>query len=129
MHCATVCTFLDAIIVAGMRSGTAGLILAAGRYIFETEGSSSDASRAIANSLVGNVVSLAHQKYSSNVIEKVLLHGSPQMRSCILNELCSASAEKLRSLLCDRYANYVVQRALSVGSGKQVRALALAVKQ
>ena len=77
--------------------------------------------------MVGKVIALACQKYSSNVIEKVLLLGSPQMQSCILSELCSAPDETLCSLLCDQYANYVVQRALSIGGGKQVRALAVAV--
>ena len=69
----------------------------------------------LARCLLGHVVHLAMQKFSSNVIEKSLLHATPQLQSAVLNEL--ASPDTILTVMQDPFANYVLQRALSVAQG------------
>ena len=63
------------------------------------------------------------QKFSSNVIEKVIVINqcirvsSPSMRMLLINELLNL--EKLESLLRDSFANYVVQTALDYAAPEQ----------
>jgi len=62
--------------------------------------------------LSGSVNKLAVQKFSSIVIEKCLEYTESTQQMQIINEL--VNPQKLPRLLQDPYANYVIQKALSV---------------
>lgn len=62
--------------------------------------------------LQGSVNKLAVQKFSSIVIEKCLEYTESAQQMQIINEL--VNPQKLPRLLQDPYANYVIQKALSV---------------
>ncbi|KAG2692284.1 hypothetical protein I3760_08G045600 [Carya illinoinensis] len=62
----------------------------------------------------GNYAQLSMQKFSSHVVEKCLTHFE-EHRSRIIYELLSVS--HFDQLLQDRFANYVIQRALAVTKG------------
>ena len=79
----------------------------------------------IAN-LLGHVSSLSVQKFSSNVVEKCLELASDKLRARMIDELMSA--ERLPRLLSDPYANYVLQKALTVCKRQQFERLVAAIK-
>jgi len=62
--------------------------------------------------LQGSITKLAVQKFSSIVIEKCLEYTESEQQMQIINELVNPA--KLPRLLQDPYANYVIQKALSV---------------
>lgn len=62
--------------------------------------------------LQGSITKLAVQKFSSIVIEKCLEYTEAEQQMEIITELVNPS--KLPRLLQDPYANYVIQKALSV---------------
>lgn len=62
--------------------------------------------------LKGSITKLAVQKFSSIVIEKCLEYTESEQQMQIINEL--VNPQKLPRLLQDPYANYVIQKALSV---------------
>jgi len=62
--------------------------------------------------LKGSVTKLAVQKFSSIVIEKCLEYTESNQQMQIIDEL--VNPQKLPRLLQDPYANYVIQKALSV---------------
>ena len=66
---------------------------------------------ALARRLRGMYVFLAMHKYGSNVVEKCVVWGGPFDRAAIIRELF-ADRNLVRSLLCDSFANYVVQTLL-----------------
>ena len=66
----------------------------------------------IVEGFIDNLIFLAKQKYSSNVIEKCFDYCSNKMKERIINQL---SDEKIiRDLLKDMYGNYVLQKTLSM---------------
>ncbi|CEL94202.1 unnamed protein product [Vitrella brassicaformis CCMP3155] len=69
---------------------------------------------AIIVKLLGSLVRLSKQKFSSNVVEKCLILGSDEHKRQMVEELLCAGNECLKDLLLDSFANYVIQRALSV---------------
>lgn len=62
--------------------------------------------------LQGSITKLAVQKFSSIVIEKCLEYTEAEQQMTIIRELVNRN--KLPRLLQDPYANYVIQKALSV---------------
>ena len=94
---------------------------------------------AVYDRLFPHIVVLSQNKFASNVVEKMLLHCSPQQRSAIVEEflkqpsrrgscdgvissamtgdealrVCEQSA--LEQMMQDQYGNYVVQKTLEVG--------------
>jgi len=62
--------------------------------------------------LKGSVAELSKQKFSSNVIEKMLAMPYPETFEDIVTELAEPS--RILELLQDGYANYVIQKALAV---------------
>lgn len=76
-----------------------------------------DQTAALSQQLVGNIAALSMQKFSSNVVEKVFELVDDKLRSQLLDELCEPSAAA--TLFRDPYANYVVQRCLSVVTDSQ----------
>ena len=65
--------------------------------------------------LKGNVAPLSKQKFSSNVIEKMLAMPDPQ-HNHVFEEIVRELADPTRilELLQDGYANYVIQKAIAV---------------
>ncbi|PFH33316.1 Pumilio-family RNA binding repeat-containing protein [Besnoitia besnoiti] len=68
---------------------------------------------AVTEAVRGRIRELSMQKFSSNVVEKCLMLGTAEQRSLIVEELL-AEGDGLKDMLLDLYANYVVQRALTV---------------
>jgi hypothetical protein len=66
----------------------------------------------------GKFLRLSKSKFSSNVVEKCLKQSSSHWRAIIIKELIAQPA--VCDLLRDRYGNYVLQTALSVGTPQQV---------
>ncbi|CAG9333366.1 unnamed protein product [Blepharisma stoltei] len=57
---------------------------------------------------------LSTQKFSSNVIEKCLQQNSSEIQQAMIQEI--GKPKNLAKMLTDQYANYVVQRALTLAS-------------
>ncbi|KAK7689285.1 hypothetical protein QCA50_007076 [Cerrena zonata] len=82
--------------------------------------------RLIAIELQGNMLFLAQQKFASRVCEKALITSTAEMRSALIDEIVipkCKDTDVITTMICDRYANYVLQRALSVSEGVQKEAL------
>lgn len=75
---------------------------------------------------LGHVFELSIQKFSSNVIEKCLEKASIKVREFYLMEIMSCP--KIDQMLQDQFANYVVQRALSVCSNEHGLMLVNAIR-
>ena len=80
----------------------------------------------ITRCVLGRVSELSCQKYSSNVIEKILSCATTNVRGEIIVEI--ANSAKLRELLHDKYANYVIQKALKSGTTEQKKLLLDAIR-
>lgn len=80
------------------------------QYVIDNAGR--QVSRALMKQLLGSISNLAVQKFSSNVIEKCLQNADDDIKVCIIDELIDP--QRLPRLLQDPYANYVIQKALSV---------------
>ena len=93
------------------------------QYVLDTCGFRE--ARGVMCSPLGHVFELSVQKFSSNVIEKCLEKASNEVRLMYLYEIMNCP--KISRMLQDQFANYVVQRALTVcdeASGLQlVRAI------
>lgn len=76
----------------------------------------------IAENLKGLFVNLSTQKFSSNVVEKIMQSGSQEAVAIIVAELIAYP--EIATLLQDPYANYVIQTALVRSSEKQHKELA-----
>lgn len=68
----------------------------------------------ITERLLGNLCVLSRSKFGSNVVEKCLQIAPSYHKTLMIQELLSSGGEQLGVLLLDVFANYVVQRALSV---------------
>jgi len=60
------------------------------------------------------IVVLSEQKFSSNVIEKCLQQNNPEVQELMIREI--SKARNVAEMIVDQYANYVVQRALTLAS-------------
>ncbi|KAM7454844.1 hypothetical protein BLSTO_04396 [Blastocystis sp. subtype 1] len=94
------------------------------QYLIE-HGQTEEAER-ITRCVLGRVSELSCQKYSSNVIEKILSCATTSVRGEIIVEIANSS--KLRDLLHDKYANYVIQKALKIGTVEQKKLLLDAIR-
>lgn len=76
---------------------------------------------AVASAVALRVTEFATHKFASNVAERALVNGSPPAKSKIIAALlgCEGSDSPVLTLAKDRFANYVVQRALELSSGTQ----------
>ena len=83
-------------------------------------------SAGIVTNLIGHISSLSVQKFSSNVVEKCLELTNDRLRAKMIEELIHA--ERLPRLLQDPYANYVLQKALTVSKKAQFERLVHAIK-
>ncbi len=81
----------------------------------------------ICQKVIGRVVPLSIQKFSSNVMEKCLERCAEPIRQIYLDEL-TANEEKVKELLGDPFGNYVIQRALAVATHNQAIQLVEALR-
>lgn len=65
------------------------------------------------------MLALSRQKFSSNVIEKVLRVADPPTRRILVEELLSLPVHEIERLLRDNFANYVVQTAIDHADADQ----------
>lgn len=87
----------------------------------------------IASGVQGNILTLSQHKFASNVIEKCVIHANPEIRAAMIDEVCKQTtnvgvpaletpgstrflkATALDIMIRDQFANYVIQRMLTVG--------------
>lgn len=69
-------------------------------------------SKEVGAQLLGSLLELSLEKFSSNVIEKCLEATTEEIRYKMVAEI--ASAPSFQPYLLDQYANYVIQKALQV---------------
>ncbi|KJA15830.1 hypothetical protein HYPSUDRAFT_1067035 [Hypholoma sublateritium FD-334 SS-4] len=74
--------------------------------------------------ICGSLIRLAQHKYASNVCEKALMCADSERREILINEIMTAkprtSGENpILTMVKDQYANYVLQRALTLSEGQQ----------
>ncbi|CAM0874247.1 unnamed protein product [Alopecurus aequalis] len=81
----------------------------------------------------GQVMRMSHQKHSSNVIEKCLIHGSFLERKLIIAEIFHAggcvTADHLLGMMVHEYANYVIQRIMDVAQEWQINVIVNLVRR
>ena len=73
----------------------------------------------ILNTFINNIIQLAKQKYSSNVIEKCLETCSPQMINKLIEILNNEAI--IRDLIKNMFGNYVIQKLLIVCPDEKIR--------
>ena len=80
----------------------------------------------VTRSFCGNLLELAMNKFSSNVLEKCLKKGQPESRLPVLRELCDPRI--MPQLLQDQFANYVVQTSLTICTIDEFNMIAAAIR-
>eukprot|EP00746_Dinoflagellata_sp_MGD_P106448 gnl/MRDRNA2_/MRDRNA2_44481_c0_seq1.p1 gnl/MRDRNA2_/MRDRNA2_44481_c0~~gnl/MRDRNA2_/MRDRNA2_44481_c0_seq1.p1 ORF type:complete len:527 (-),score=99.92 gnl/MRDRNA2_/MRDRNA2_44481_c0_seq1:10-1590(-) len=90
------------------------------QHILEQSGSAQD-KEAVQAVVRQEVKSMARHKYASNVVEKAFAKGNAEDRSALVKTLisesgptCSDPNSLLMVLSCDKFGNFVVQRALEL---------------
>lgn len=77
-------------------------------------------SSAILRAFRGNIVRLACNKFSSNVMEKSLFHITPDAQHDLLHEMYDVDEEVLHSMLQDSFGNYLIQSSIALAGFKDV---------
>ena len=80
---------------------------------------------AIGEQLLGSLLELGRQKYSSNVLEKCLEMNVRRVQDAMVEEMLTAPS--YLAFLLDQYGNYVIQKTLAVAN-KDHLALLLQVR-
>ncbi|CAK9017834.1 unnamed protein product [Durusdinium trenchii] len=80
----------------------------------------------ILEKLEGRMMQLSIQKFSSNVVEKLLTIAPPEFRRKFIWEL--VESDKMSVLVNSNYGHYVVKRAMQMASGDQREALSEAIR-
>ena len=71
-----------------------------------------EVNKKIGQMLLGSLLKLGMEKFSSNVIEKCLEHNASDVKEAMVREILSA--DSFYDFLLDQYGNYVIQKSLSV---------------
>lgn len=71
-----------------------------------------EVNKRIGQQLLGSLLILGREKFSSNVIEKCLEHNCMDVKEAMVKEILSA--DSFYEFLLDQYGNYVIQKSLSV---------------
>ncbi|KAH9926212.1 armadillo-type protein [Fomitopsis serialis] len=80
----------------------------------------------VVSKLRGQMLHMARHKFASNVCEKALITADSENRRVLIDEMMASRPDGLSPVLAmmkDQYANYVLQRALTVVEGEQKEAL------
>lgn len=83
-------------------------------------GSRAANSQAILNAFSGHVLELSCNKFSSNVVEKSLVHVEPEVQHALLMEMYSVDDEILLAMLQDSFGNYLIQSSIALADYKDV---------
>lgn len=81
------------------------------QYVFELKDTDPKTKQRIADELTRDIVELSKQKFSSNVVEKILQSGIESFRDRFMELL--TEDDTLVEVVCDKFANYVLQRFLA----------------
>eukprot|EP00923_Selenidium_pygospionis_P051300 GHVN01089087.1.p1 GENE.GHVN01089087.1~~GHVN01089087.1.p1 ORF type:complete len:1142 (+),score=297.12 GHVN01089087.1:294-3719(+) len=87
-----------------------------------------EANDRIVDTLLSDLTELSKQKFASNVVERCLMLGSQTSQSKMIDELLAGGVSQLKELLLDSFANYVIQKALSVATDPQLAQLLAAIR-
>eukprot|EP00742_Colponemidia_sp_Colp-10_P000746 GILJ01000810.1.p1 GENE.GILJ01000810.1~~GILJ01000810.1.p1 ORF type:complete len:1060 (+),score=180.51 GILJ01000810.1:230-3409(+) len=79
------------------------------------------ACRSVFQQMLGRVMQLSMQKFSSNVVEKCIQYADSDFQAMFLEEL--TKSDKMGVLMQSSYGNYVVQKALSIADRNHCIAL------
>ncbi|PCH38074.1 ARM repeat-containing protein [Wolfiporia cocos MD-104 SS10] len=85
----------------------------------------------VVSKLQGQMLDMARHKFASNVCEKALVTADSESRRQMIDELLTVRHDGLSPVMImmkDQYANYVLQRALSVVEGEQKAVLIAKVR-
>ncbi|KAG9048683.1 mRNA binding protein puf3 [Tulasnella sp. UAMH 9824] len=96
-----------------------------GNYViqFVLEHGAVEDRHAIISSLSGHMLNMARHKFASNVCEKALVTSDSANRRVLISEILSTRPDGQNVIVImmkDQYANYVLQRALTVAEGDQL---------
>ena len=72
------------------------------------------------------ILELSRQKFSSNVIEKCLMQSPQSIKQKMIGEI--SKGEYIAPMLLDQYANYVLQRVMSLAAPDQLHNILLAIQ-
>ncbi|KAI0035074.1 ARM repeat-containing protein [Vararia minispora EC-137] len=81
---------------------------------------------AVINKLRGQMLPMARHKFASNVVEKALVTADSESRWTLIDELMRQLPDgtfPIVIMMKDQYANYVLQRAMTVAEGQQQQEL------
>ncbi|CAG9318489.1 unnamed protein product [Blepharisma stoltei] len=85
-----------------------------------------DVNARLAQIFMASIQELSTQKFSSNVIEKCLQQNKGEIQQAMIQEI--GKPNNLAKMISDQYANYVVQRALSLASPQLLKKMLKEVK-
>lgn len=74
------------------------------QYVLELK--NVDVNKRIGENLLGSLLTLGREKFSSNVIEKCLEHNCSKIKEAMVREILSA--DTFYEFLLDQYGNYVI---------------------
>ncbi|EDO15778.1 hypothetical protein Kpol_478p14 [Vanderwaltozyma polyspora DSM 70294] len=84
-----------------------------------------------------NVVEFSKHKFASNVVEKTILHGNEKQRNAVTSKIIPRDLEHAANLednapmilmMRDQFANYVVQKLVSVTGGDEKKLIVVAIR-
>lgn len=85
-----------------------------------------DINTRIGEQLLGSLIELGNQKFSSNVIEKCLEFNHREIKNQMVKEMLTAKS--YLNFLTDQYGNYVIQKTLGVAEKDDLEQLIIKIK-
>lgn len=85
-----------------------------------------DVNTRVGQELLGSLIELCNEKYSSNVIEKCLEHNHKEIKNQMVKEMLTA--DSYLNFLTDQYGNYVIQKTLGVAEKDDLDMLICKIK-
>ncbi|KAF8503539.1 armadillo-type protein [Russula emetica] len=85
----------------------------------------------VISKLRGQMLHMSRHKFASNVCEKALLTADPESRRALIQEMMTSKQDgvsTIATMMKDQYANYVLQRAVSVADQEQKHELISRIK-
>ena len=81
-------------------------------------------------------IELSTHKFSSNVVERCLIKGTTAQQAYIMDQIMRSSDKIISTLIKDSFANYVVQKAISIAKNtknlaftERIKEVALTIKK
>jgi len=119
---------LEPLIVEVMKRGNELALNQYGNYVVQNilESGSADQVSCLIEKFKGYYYSFSIHKFASNVIEKCIRNASNDEKNEIFNEIIydgESQDERIRTMIGDRFGNYVIQRVLEYGTKDQQYAI------